>query len=198
MKLNRIERWVVNNPFRAFEQWMEIAWMKKKMPLTPGGRVLDLGCGRGAGARNIVKAFQPSRLYALDLDIAMVQTANNYLAPGDHDNISLMVGNALHLPFKDASLEAVFGFGFLHHVVQWRDALREVARVLKDGGVYFIEELYPALYQNFLTKRLLVHPREDRFHSSDLRQELEVLEMPVRIALELKYLGILGVSVKEG
>lgn len=198
MKLNRIERWVVNNPFRAFEQWMEIGWMKKKMPLPPGGRFLDLGCGRGAGARIIVEAFQPSRLYALDLDISMVQKANNYLAPRDHDNISLVVGNALHLPFEDASLEAVFGFGFLHHVVRWRGALSEVARVLKDGGVYFIEELYPALYQNFLTKHLLVHPREDRFHSNDLRQELEGLKMPVRVALELKNFGILGVSVKKG
>ena len=150
MKLNRIERWVVNNPFRVFEQWMEIGWMKKKMPLIPGGKFLDLGCGRGAEAKLIVEAFQPSRLYALDLDISMVQKANNYLAPRDHDNILLMVGDALHLPFEDASLDAVFGFGFLHHVVNWRGALSEVSRVLKDGGLR--EELIESAYAEVTEK----------------------------------------------
>ena len=198
MKLNRIERWVVNNPARAYWQGMIIGWMKKKMPLNPGARCLDLGCGRGAGAELIAEAFSPSRLYAMDLDIAMVRKAGDYLAPGDHDNISLMVGNALSLPFEDASLDAVFGFGFLHHVVHWRDALSEVARVLIDGGVYFIEEFYPAAYQNFITRHILVHPREDRFYRNDLRQELEGLKMPVRGAFELNNLWVLGVAVKEG
>lgn len=198
MKLNRIEKWVVNNPVRACWQGIIIGWMKKRMPLDPGGRFLDLGCGRGAGARLVVEAFHPSRLYALDLDTAMIRKARGYLAPAGLDNISLMVGDALSLPFGDASLDAVFGFGFLHHVVLWRDALTEVARVLRHGGVYFIEELYPALYQNFVTKRILVHPREDRFYSDDLRQKLAALQMPVRDALEVKMFGLLGVAVKEG
>jgi ubiquinone/menaquinone biosynthesis C-methylase UbiE len=198
MKLNRIERWVVNNPARACWQGMLIGWMKRKVPLAPGARCLDLGCGRGAGACLIVEAFAPSRLYALDLDIAMIRKARDYLAPKDHDNVSLLVGDALFLPFPDASLDAVFGFGFLHHVVHWRGALSEVARVLKDGGIYFIEELYPALYQNFITKRILVHPPEDRFLSNDLRQELRMVKMPLGDTLELKRFGILGVAVKKG
>lgn len=198
MKLNRIERWVVNNPFRVCWQGMIVGWMKKNMPLTPGARCLDIGCGRGAGAGLVADAFQPSRLYAMDLDIAMVRKASDYLAPGDHESISLMVGDALHLPFEDASLDAVFGFGYLHHVVRWRDALSEVARVLRHGGVYFIEEFYPATYQNFITRHILVHPGEDRFHRVDLMQALDGLKMPVRGAFELKNLWVLGVAVKEG
>jgi hypothetical protein len=40
---------------------------------------------------------------------------------------------------------------------------------LKPGGFYFLEEIYPTLYQNFLTRRILVHPHCDRFDGSDLR-----------------------------
>ena len=64
--------------------------------------------------------------------------------------------------------------------------------------VYFIEEFYPAAYQNFITGRLLVHPREDRFYRDDLRQELEGVKMPVRVAFEMKNFWVLGVAVKKG
>ena len=198
MKLNRMERWVVNNPLRVLEQGIQVGWMKKRHPLLPGGTCLELGCGRGAGARLILDAFQPSRLYALDLDSRMVQKAKAYLSPTEHDKITLMVGDAFSLPFAPASLDAVFNFGVLHHVVDWRGALKEVARVLKTGGTFFLEELYPALYQNAITKRFLLHPEEDRFCRDDLWQELEKMKMPFRDALELKKLGVLGVAVKEG
>jgi ubiquinone/menaquinone biosynthesis C-methylase UbiE len=197
MKLNRMERWVVNNPLRVFEQRIQVAWMKKRHPPLSGGTCLELGCGRGAGARLILDAFQPSRLYALDLDIRMVQKAKAYLSPTEHEKITLLVGDAFSLPFASASLDAVFNFGVLHHVVNWRGALKEIARVLKTGGTFFLEELYPALYQNAITKRFLLHPEEDRFYRDDLWQELEEMKMPLRDALELKQLGVLGVAVKE-
>ncbi|MFH1489696.1 MAG: class I SAM-dependent methyltransferase [Pseudomonadota bacterium] len=197
MKLNWVEKWVVNNPARSLEQRFEMGWLKKKMPLNEGAQILEIGCGRGAGAGLIVEAFQPSRLYAFDLDIDMVQKAKKPLPMDAGETISLFVGDALHLPFQKDSLDAVFGFGFLHHVVDWRGALAEIARVLRKGGVYFMEELYPALYQNFITRHLLLHPRSDRFHSDDLRQGLDDLKMPVKEALELKKWGILAVAVKE-
>ena len=81
-------------------------------------------------------------------------------------------------------MDAVFGFGVLHHVPNWRGSLAEFSRVLKVGGVYFMEELYPALYQNAITKRILSHPSEDRFLSHDLRQGLEAVGMPVQNAIE--------------
>jgi hypothetical protein len=91
----------------------------------------------------------------------------------------------------------VFGFGVLHHVPKWRGSIAEISRVLRTGGLYYIEELYPALYQNAITKRILVHPREDRFLSHDLRKGLEKVGLPLQNALEVKKLGILGVARKE-
>ena len=74
--------------------------------------------------------------------------------------------------------------------------LEEVARVLKPGGIYFLEELYPSLYQNFITRRILVHPTRDRFRSRDLRESLEKTGMPLQDSLEIKWVGLLGIARK--
>ncbi len=198
MKLNWAERWVVNNPLRVWEQRLEIRRLKGMMSLQPGATALEVGCGRGAGAHLILQEFQLSQVYAMDLDVRMVRKAQDYLALRSAGLVRLFVGNVFRLPLNPESLDAVFGFGVLHHVVDWRAALSEIARVLKPGGVYYLEELYPALYQNFLTRRILLHPAEDRFFSQDLRQALQQAALPLKKTLEIKSLGILGVAAKEG
>ncbi len=198
MKLNWVERLVANNPLRATLQRGEIRLLKEKVQLKKGARVLEVGCGRGAGARLILKSFQPSLLCALDLDIQMVQMARGYLSTNEKRRVSLYVGDVFRLPFRDSALDAVFGFGVLHHVPDWRAATAEIARVLKIGGIYFVEEFYPSAYQNFITKHLLVHPKEDRFFSHDLRTALKEIGLPVRDAIDLKKIGIAGVAIKEG
>jgi trans-aconitate methyltransferase len=79
MKLNWAERWVVNNPIRVFQQHIEIKWLQHMMPLNTEATILEVGCGRGAGAKLIHRAFKPSRLHILDLDIKMIQGAKTYL-----------------------------------------------------------------------------------------------------------------------
>lgn len=197
MKLNWAERWVVNNPLRVFQQHLEIKWLQQMMPLKTDAIILEVGCGRGAGAKLILKAFRPSQLHILDLDIKMIQGAKTYLSKATTYTVNMYVGDSIDLPFKSDTLDALFGFGFLHHVPDWRRALSEIARVLKAGGVYYIEELYPSLYQNVITKRILLHPEHDRFVSSDLRNALDDAGLNLEDAFELKKMGILGVAIKS-
>jgi ubiquinone/menaquinone biosynthesis C-methylase UbiE len=197
MKLNWAERWVVNNPVRVFQQHIELKWFRRMMPLTSEATVLEVGCGRGAGAKLIHRAFKPSQLHILDLDIKMIQEAKKYLSEPTESVMTMYVGDSIDLPFKSNTLDALFGFGFLHHVPNWRRALSEIARVLKIGGIYYMEELYPSLYQNAITKHILLHPERDRFAGKDLRAELSSTGLSLRNAFELKKMGILGVAIKS-
>ena len=196
MKLNWAERWAVNNPLRPLQQRLEIRWMKKRVQLKPDAIVAELGCGRGAGAHIIMREFQIQALQAMDLDIEMIQRARKHLSHRQREGISFYVGDVIRLPYRDGTLDAVFGFGVLHHVSDWQAALAEIARVLKPGGVFFMEELYPSLYQNFLTKHILLHPRMNRFYSQDLKQTLRAANFLLTHSLENQKIGILGISLK--
>jgi len=197
MKLNWAERWVVNNPSRVIQQSIEIGWLKKKMPLKPGAAVLEIGCGRGAGARLVRQAFGPALMHAQDLDIEMIQKARRYLGVESRKAISLSVADSVRIPFKDRSFDAVFDFGVLHHVPDWQAALSEIRRILKPGGIFYIEELYQALYGNFITRHILLHPIENRFRSADFRSALADQGMPLQVSFEVPGMWLLGVAVKE-
>ena len=196
MKLNWAEKWAVNNSLRVIQQRLEIHWLGKNGNLKPGAVVLEVGCGRGAGAGLILREFDPAVLQAMDLDIEMIRKARGYLSPESRKRISFYVGDVLRLPYKDKALDALFGFGVLHHIPDWQGALREIARVLKTGGTYFLEEIYPSLYQNFITKHILLHPRENRFLSQDLKEALIAANLDLENFSELPKVGILGISIK--
>ena len=198
MKINWAERLMVNSPVRIFAQRLIIKWIKRVTRIAPEARVLEIGCGRGAGACMIAEEFNPAMLHAFDLDHQMILMAGRYLKPAHKEKISLYVGDALRLPYRDGVLDVVFGFGVLHHLPDWQGGLKEIARVLKPGGIYFLEEFYPQLYQNFLARRIFLHPEHNRFYSHDLHQALTGEGFRIQGRLEQKWFGILTVAVKEG
>jgi ubiquinone/menaquinone biosynthesis C-methylase UbiE len=171
--------------------------MKGGSSIRPGAHVLEIGCGRGAGVRLIRESFGPEVIHATDLDMDMLRRANAYLPAGLKTNISFSLVDAEHLPFGNGTLDAVFGFGVLHHLHEWNSALLEMSRVLKDGGIYFLEELYPPLYQNCITRHILLHPRLHRFYSDDLKIALKNAGLILKRKLELQRMGILGICIKD-
>ena len=196
MKLNLIERWYVKSPLRRAAQLLVMQWFRSTVALKTGSTILEVGCGHGVGAKLISEAYHPDRLYLLDLDLQMIQKASQRINGQDEKRFSLCVGDAVRLPFGNDSLDAVFGFGVLHHVPEWQSGLAEVNRVLKHGGIYFMEEYYPSFYQNIITKHVLAHPDSDRFNSQELLQAFQDANLSLTHTFELKRMGILGVGVK--
>lgn len=153
--------------------------------------MLEIGCGEGFALRYLRRFFRPGRLLALDLDIRMVQRA------AGRGQAPVAVGDAAFLPVRRRSMDAVFAFGVLHHVTAWQQALSGIAAILRQGGVFCFEEFYPALYQNVITRHLLVHPETNRFRSRELHARMKAAGLVIRQQIELRPFYILGAAVKR-
>lgn len=98
--------------------------------LRPGQRVLDVGCGTGALTRRLVDAIGPELVVGIDPgadDIALCAAR----CPG----VQLAVGEAEALPYRDASFDAALAQLVVGHLCDAERAVREMARVVRTGGV---------------------------------------------------------------
>lgn len=103
----------------------------------------------------------------------MVRRAQKRLARYIPARVTLMVADATCIPEEDASFDAVFDIAILHHVEDWRAALREVGRVLRPGGFFYLEEVTRKGLEGWFDRTFLEHPQEDRFDTVELVAGLE-------------------------
>jgi ubiquinone/menaquinone biosynthesis C-methylase UbiE len=197
MKVNWAERLWVNSPLRFLIQKRETRFFKKLRNLEPGTRCLEIGCGHGAGAQIILNTFQPASLDGLDVDPFMIKLALRRQRKRRTNQLRFLVGDAQNLPYVDNSMDAVFNFGIIHHLENWRQSISEVARVLKRGGGFYFEEIYPPLYANLITRILLEHPTENRFYGPEYRGALQSEGFRLLPGYKETRFAILGVAVKE-
>lgn len=107
--------------------------------LPRGARVLEVGCGRGAGLNLLAKAHPRLRFVGLDIAPAQIECAKSIKdAPG---NVEWVVGSALELPFGDASFDAVINIESSHCYPDFAKFVSEVERVLKPGGAFSITDM---------------------------------------------------------
>jgi ubiquinone/menaquinone biosynthesis C-methylase UbiE len=171
MLLNRIEFALVNNPVRsAIQRSFEAARLFRMGGTVSGGKVLEIGCGRGIGIPIILDRFGAAAVDAFDLDPRMVARASRRVAR--RPSTRLWVADCTAVPVADATYDAVFDFGIIHHVPDWRAALREVARVLKPGGRFYAVEVFGGFITHPVTRIFLDHPQLDRFEAPDFERGL--------------------------
>jgi ubiquinone/menaquinone biosynthesis C-methylase UbiE len=112
--------------------------------IAPGMQVLDLGSGSGTFTIDVARAIGgQGRVYALDIQPAMLkQLAEKLARPENKDigNVELIEGSAAKLPFSEASLDLVYLVSVLQEIPRRPEALAEIKRVLRPGGILAVSE----------------------------------------------------------
>jgi ubiquinone/menaquinone biosynthesis C-methylase UbiE len=105
-------------------------------------RVLDVGAGTALIPIEICRRHDNVSITALDLSSEMLVLARRNIArAGMEDCIEPALQDAKELPYRDAVFDAVISNSIVHHIPAPSEALAEMARVLRPGGVLFVRDL---------------------------------------------------------
>ncbi len=191
MKLNSLEFALMNNPVRAASQrYLETPLLIGPDATLAGKQVLEVGCGRGVGVE-ILLACGAASVAGFDLDPEMVALAQQRLAKYG-ERARVWVGDAERIAAPDASFDAVVDYGIIHHIPNWHQALREIARVLRPGGVFYFEDLFRGFISAWPARALFDHPQATQFSGQEFRDRLEAAGLHMRTWRELGDWGVMG------
>ena len=123
----------LHQEFSVGEPWFP--WVMDRLPLKPGDRVLDIGCGP-AWFWAASQGHFPAGLHLTlaDQSEGMVKEAVDRCTPLGFASVTGERADVAALPFADSSFDVVIAMHMLYHVPDQEMALAEMHRVLKPGG----------------------------------------------------------------
>jgi len=140
------------NDVERFSRWSrtyEDSWLQKRffdrvheavLTLAANGAepetILDVGCGTGRLLRAAGARWPHASLIGVDAAEGMVEVARS-LTPGATFNVAM----AEALPLPDASIDLALSTTSFHHWGDQAAGIREVARVLRPGGRFFLADI---------------------------------------------------------
>ncbi|MDX2143404.1 MAG: methyltransferase domain-containing protein [Rhodospirillaceae bacterium] len=111
--------------------------------LTGRKAVLEVGCGVGAQMRVLLRRWPGARVVGVDRAESQIARARQVLSAeiaAGRAEVQLSPGD--RLPFDDATFNAACVFWVFEHVTAPVPILREIARVLRPGGVFYDTEVF--------------------------------------------------------
>jgi ubiquinone/menaquinone biosynthesis C-methylase UbiE len=134
------------------QEGLEVPAMVQLLGLPAGGRVLEVGCGRGIALPPLAEALRPALLVGVDIDEELLADAARRAAEKDV-RVQLYRADVRELPFADGTFDIVIDFGTCYHIGDPERGMQEVVRVLATGGLFVAETL---------SSQLLSHPFRSR------------------------------------
>jgi ubiquinone/menaquinone biosynthesis C-methylase UbiE len=109
------------------------------LDVRPGQTVVDLGCGPGTDLHRLADAVgETGSVVGVDREQRMLAEARRRLA--ERPNVALLLGDLHDLPLPDGSISRARVDRVLQHLPDPAQALREVRRVLRPGGLFGMAE----------------------------------------------------------
>lgn len=134
--------------FRRHKAWRKFTM--KKMNMRHGDTAIDLCCGTCDWTISMAQASESGHIVGLDFSKGMLNVGRGKVAKhGLDQQVELVQGNAMSLPFEDNQFDyATIGFG-LRNVPDYMQVLHEMKRVVKPGGMVVCLELSKPTWQPF-------------------------------------------------
>ncbi|KAI4597613.1 Delta(24)-sterol C-methyltransferase [Pestalotiopsis sp. 9143b] len=115
-------------------------YLAHSIGIQSGMKVLDVGCGVGGPAREMVK-FTGCHVTGLNINEYQVQRATNYAAKeGLSHKLKFIQGDFMNIPFSDNTFDAVYAIEATVHAPSLQGVYSEIFRVLKPGGTFGVYE----------------------------------------------------------
>jgi len=133
------------------------------------GDILDIGCGTGRLLRKIRERWPYARLIGVDPAEGMVKKARQMMPDS-----TFMISPAESIPLPDTSVDLVFSTTSFHHWSDQLQGIREIRRVLRSGGQFFLADVAaPQFFFRFV-------------HHGQIRNHYEVRKMFEQVGLEVQ------------
>src|SRR5437870_3927747 len=112
-----------------------------RMHISPGARVLDVGCGSGWATRLLAESAFEGTVTGIDISDEMIRVARE--SSRSFPNVDFEIASAEQLPFKDNEFTHAFSMESLYYYRNIPRALKEIHRVLEGGGLFVaVVDLY--------------------------------------------------------
>jgi microcystin synthetase protein McyJ len=112
--------------------------------ISPGDRVLDVGCGYGANALAYTSRYKPASVTGIDVTDVRITTGTQMIeAAGLADVIKLRLGDATKMDFADNSFDRLVCVESAFHFDTRQAFLKEAGRVLRPGGTLAMTDMIP-------------------------------------------------------
>lgn len=114
----------------------EVQWTLSLLALTPTDQVLEIGCGAGRALELVVPRVSAGHVNGIDYSSTMIEVSRRRNAQAiAAGQLEVSLADVTHLPFAPSQFNTIWS---IHTLYFWPDrmqALAELARVLKPGGL---------------------------------------------------------------
>ena len=170
MEMSKSEKWFVNSKLFNFVYKHTLYnsflnFIDKNIE----GKLLEIGCGIGKTTQFLAERHKNLTITAIDYDKGQIDIANKNKK---YIKIKFIQTDATQLEFKPSSFDYVIETNVFHHIKNYAKAIKEVKRVLKKNGYFYLMDISQYFFglplirflfppESYITKNILIQKLQE-------------------------------------